>query len=269
MPSRLTPAQVAHYNQEGYLLLEDAVFPAPRFAALKDCFENLLQTWLAQKVSRSPEHMDVPHFWEPRLFDWLLDDAVLDIVEPLIGPDIALFSSHFICKPPAVGKRVPWHEDSAYWQGRLDPMKVVTVWLAIDPSTPENGNMQIIPRTHHHGYSNYQDVANPDQSVFSTEIREGQFDPSLAVDCTLQPNHASLHDGRLIHGSAANTAAQRRCGYTMRYMPTTVKYSPRPNDPFQIYLACGKDHAGNTYGDPHQPNQAWITAHPDGQPAGH
>ena len=49
------------------------------------------------------------------LTDAVLDDSVLDIVESLIGPDIALWSSHFIAKPAGVGKRVPWHEDSAYW----------------------------------------------------------------------------------------------------------------------------------------------------------
>jgi ectoine hydroxylase-related dioxygenase (phytanoyl-CoA dioxygenase family) len=148
---------------------------------------------------------------------------VLDLVESLIGPDIVLFSSHFICKPPAVGKRVPWHEDSAYWRGRIDPMEVVTVWLAIEPSTPANGCMQVVPRSHANGFSEYQDVANPSQQVFGTEIKPGQFDESKAVDCVLRPNECSMHDGRMIHGSAANTGTQRRCGYTMRYMPATVR----------------------------------------------
>ena len=57
--------------------------------------------------------MDVPHFKHPELFEWLLADEVLDFVEAFIGPDIALWSSHFISKPPGDGKRVPWHEDSA------------------------------------------------------------------------------------------------------------------------------------------------------------
>ena len=60
----------------------------------------------------------------------LFADEVLDIIEPLIGPDIALFSSHFICKPRGNGKRVPWHEDSFYWRGMMQqPIEVCTVWL--------------------------------------------------------------------------------------------------------------------------------------------
>ena len=42
------------------------------------------------------------------LFRWAMSDAVLDLVEPIIGSDIALFSTHFICKPKGDGKRLPW-----------------------------------------------------------------------------------------------------------------------------------------------------------------
>ena len=66
----------------------------------------------------------------------------------------------------------------------------------------------------------------------------------------LEPNHASLHDGRLLHGSAPNTSNRRRCGYTMRYMPTTVKFSETYYEMHNIYLARGRYRAGNKYADP-------------------
>ncbi len=270
--ARLSPEQVERYRRDGYLLFREPVFEPGKFRRLADHFEQLLEKWQADPRMRSPEHMDTPHFLDPALFEWLFDDQVLDLVEPIIGPDIALFSSHFICKPAGTGKRVPWHEDSGYWRGRIDPMEVVTVWLAIDPSTPANGCMQVIPGTHRSGaggFSEYETVEDASGNVFGTEIKRGQYDPSLAVDCVLEPNQASLHDGRLIHGSAANTGQQRRCGYTMRYMPTHVKLNPQRHDGFQVYLARGRDKAGNAYGDPTQVNQAWIDAHPDGFPAGH
>ncbi len=268
MALRLGDSQVRQYREQGYLIFDRPVFGQERFEGLRDCFEQLLGQWIEEGISRSPEHMDVPHFWAPRLFDWLFDDAVLDLVEPILGPDIALWSSHFICKMPQVGKRVPWHEDSAYWKGRLDPMEVVTVWLAIDPSTTANGCMRVIPGTHHNGFSQYEDVTDPQTQVFKTEIRGGSFDEAQAVDIQLQKNHCSLHDGRIIHGSAANTGSLRRCGFTMRYISATTRHLGG-RDGFQIYLARGRDRAGNAYGDPGKPNQAWIEAHADGQPAGH
>lgn len=267
-PTRLTPEQQQQYKQQGYLLYNQPVLPAEKFSRLESHVQSLIDQWTTWS-KKSTEHMDVPHFADPKLFEWLMADEVLDLIEPLIGPDIALFSSHLICKPPKVGKRVPWHEDSAYWNKRLQPMEVVTVWLAMDPSTTDNGCMRIIPGSHTNGFSQYANVDQPDRQVFGTEIVKGSFDESKAIDCVLQPNQASLHHAKIIHGSHANTGQMRRCGYTMRYMPTTVKYVRTDNDPFQIYLARGKDHAGNTYGDPTQVNQNWLDQYPEGWPSGH
>ena len=260
MHMRLTTQQVQTYQRDGVLLYRQPVFSPQRFKALKDHFDQKLDAWSAQSGGRSPEHMDVPHFTDPKLFDWLLADEVLDLVEPLIGPDIVLWSSHFICKPPGVGKRVPWHEDSAYWKGRLDPMEVVTVWLAIDPSGPDNGCMRVIPGTHTHGYSEYDPVADKEHNVFGTEVKPGQFDESTAIDCVLDENECSLHHAKAIHGSNANTSGRRRCGYTMRYMPATVKFidDAHQQKGFAVYLARGRDRVGNRYGDPTRQNTEWM-----------
>ncbi|MEX0741375.1 MAG: phytanoyl-CoA dioxygenase family protein [Phycisphaeraceae bacterium] len=263
MPHRLVPDQIKTFENEGYIIFDQPVFKPDQFQALKDHFEQKLAEWEAQ--GQSPEHMDTPHFGDPKLFDWLFADEVLDLVEPLIGPDIALWSSHFICKPAGVGKRVPWHEDSAYWGTVLDPMDVVTVWLAIDPATPANGCMRVIPRTHRHGYSDYEAVSDPEKQVFDREIKRGGVDESQAADCVLEPNQCSIHHAKLIHGSNPNTGTVRRCGYTMRYVSTHCTYRPenRSVEGHQIYLARGKDHAGNTYGDPSRVNEAWLNANAD------
>jgi chlorinating enzyme len=245
----LNADQVNTFRSQGYLIPDKPIFPQDEFDALREHFERKLAD-LPPDVR--PESMDVPHFTDTTLFRWLLSDHVLDLVEPIIGPNIALFSSHFICKPKGNGKRVPWHEDSAYWKTMISPMEVVTVWLAIDPSTTVNGCMYVIPRTHEgprKGFSDYDPVDSA-HNVFPTEITKSQRDESKAVPCVLQPNWASLHDGRLMHGSEPNTSAIRRCGYTMRYIPTSVRLSDQALDYHQIYLARGHDLAGNRYGDP-------------------
>lgn len=243
---RLSSEQVEFYKREGYLLYNEPVFTPSKFDALKAHFEEKLANL---PNGMRPEAMDVPHFADPKLFTWLFDDEVLDLVEPIIGPDIALWSSHFISKPQGDGKRVPWHEDSAYWKDRLNPMEVVTVWLAIDPSSPENGGMSVIPHTHNtgrKGFSDY-DAVDAEKNVFHIEILKEQRPEERAVPLVLKPNECSLHDGRLMHGSPPNTSTQRRCGYTMRYIPTSVKWTPEAGH--QIYLARGKDIAGNNYAD--------------------
>ena len=83
-----TADEIEYFQREGYLIPRRPLFPQEKFDALRRHFE--------EKVARlpadvSPESMDVPHFTDPQLFRWLFADEVLDLIEPIIGPDIAMF----------------------------------------------------------------------------------------------------------------------------------------------------------------------------------
>ena len=252
--------RVQEYQDHGFLIIDEPVFPPEKFAAFKERFEMHLEVW--EKVRGAPvELIDRAHFVDPRLNDWLLADEVLDLVEPLIGPDIALFASSCINKLDTTGKRVPWHEDGSYWkplaQNRIE---VATVWLAIDPSTTENGCMRVIPGSHRQRDRAHENVSDVDEVLLRQTVREDLFDESTAVDCILEPNHCSLHDAYLIHGSGATQGQARRCGYQMRYMPTTVKSTDFGGQ--QVYLARGVDRAGNEYTDPTSVNKKWLAGDP-------
>ncbi|HLG77610.1 MAG TPA: phytanoyl-CoA dioxygenase family protein [Ktedonobacteraceae bacterium] len=237
----LKPQDVAFYREQGYLLYHHQLFSADKFARLTAIFEE----HLAQKGSKLSDELDTPHFRDPRLLEFLLSDEVLDLVEPLIGPNIALWSSHFICKDPYTGRSTPWHEDSAYWQGRVSAYdKMVTVWQAIDRSFEENGCMRVIPGTQINGFSQYEAV-DAASNTFASQIKG--IDDSRAVDFVLERGECSLHDSRIIHGANANTSPFRRCGYTMRYLSTEVRVYPEKNVGHKIWLARGKDLAGNSY----------------------
>jgi phytanoyl-CoA dioxygenase PhyH len=237
----LSSEQMDFYRENGYCLYHQPVFSGEKFGRLTAIFEE----HLAQKGSKLSDELDTPHFRDPRLLDFLLSDEVLDLVEPITGPNIALWSSHFICKDPYSGRATPWHEDSAYWEGRLSAYdKIVTVWLAIDASTRENGCMRVIPGTHNNGFSDYGDV-DSSLNTFPTEIKS--VDEAKAVYFELQPGECSLHDSRIIHGAEANTSPKRRCGYTMRYFSSATRVIPERNEGFKIWLARGKDMAGNQY----------------------
>src|ERR1041385_8020894 len=103
---RLSADEVETFQHEGYLIYRQPVFPQAKFDALKLHFEKLLADLPADS---RPEGMDKPHFVDTDLFQWIFADEVLDLVESILGPDIALFATHFICKPRGDGKRVPRH----------------------------------------------------------------------------------------------------------------------------------------------------------------
>lgn len=233
----LTEKEVEFYHQNGYCLYNKQVFSKDQMAKLNAIFEE----HLAQKGDKLSDELDKPHWRDPRLLELLLSDQVLDLVEPLIGPNIGLWTSHFICKDPFTGRATPWHEDSAYWKGKIQSYeKIVTVWLAMDRSTKENGCMRVLPGTHRNGFSEYEDVDRK-FNTFGSQIKN--VDESDAVYFELEPGECSLHDSRIIHGAKANTSPYRRCGYTMRYFSTELKVlEDRP-----LWLARGKDIAGNKY----------------------
>ncbi len=232
---------IEKYRQDGYLIRREPIFDAKQMVRLTEIFEE----HLANRGAKRADELDTPHFADHRLLEFLLSDRVLDLVEPLIGPNIALWSSHFIAKEAYQGRRTPWHEDSAYWQGRVDRVdQIVTVWLALDASTRENGCMRVIPGSHRGGHYVYGPV-DTEQNTFTTEIQN--VDEARAVYFELQPGQCSLHDARIIHGALANQSDHRRAGYTMRYMATTTHVIAEANPNFPIWLARGRDLAGNTY----------------------
>jgi ectoine hydroxylase-related dioxygenase (phytanoyl-CoA dioxygenase family) len=239
--ARLTDEEVNFYNANGYTLYKKQLFSKEKLDELSAIFEEQWEM-VGRKLN---SELDTPHFRDERLLKFLLSEEVLDLVEPIIGPNIGLWSSHFISKEPLIGKQTPWHEDSAYWKGRLTRFdKIVTVWMAIDRSTKENGCMRVIPGTHSGGFSDYEAVSG-NENIFDTEIKK--VDESKAVYFELEPGECSLHDSRIIHGAQANKSPFRRCGYTMRYFSTETKVIPEKNPGFKIWLARGKDIAGNPF----------------------
>jgi ectoine hydroxylase-related dioxygenase (phytanoyl-CoA dioxygenase family) len=236
-----TPQQVAFYKEHGYLTY-GRVFNREEWNDLSHYLDRLLSELPAGK---RPEWLDVPHFENPYLFKFLLHPRVLDVIETFIGPDIVLWSSHFISKPQGDGLAVPWHTDANYWGHRLDPMEVITLWLAMDPSTRENGCMRVIPGTHKNPNEWKYVEVDQRENVFDSEIEGGQFTEADAVDLELAPGECHFHDAWTIHGSRANHSERRRCGYTMRYFPAHVVFHPRDaKDTHKVYLARGEDRTG-------------------------
>ena len=261
MPVRLSETQIRIYQEQGFLIVEEPLFSPDKFAAFKDRFEWHLKLW--ENLSGHPvEGIDRANFVDPKLNEWFLSDQVLDLVEPLIGPDIALFATSCLNKLAPAGKRVPWHEDGSYWKPMAENrIEVVTVWLAIDPSTPANGCMRVIAGSHRERDREHEQVKDIGNTLLRRTVREDLVDESKAVDCVLEPNHCSLHDAYLIHGSDATDGKMRRCGYQMRYMPTTVKSTHFSGQ--MVYLARGRDRAGNEYLDPDKVNDLWLEERPE------
>jgi ectoine hydroxylase-related dioxygenase (phytanoyl-CoA dioxygenase family) len=247
--TEVTEDEVVFYREQGYMKF-GAIFTSSELTNLRT---NLDAKIAALPADQRPEELDVPHLSDPSLFRFLAHPRVLDIVQAFIGPDIVLWSSHFIAKRAGDGLAIPWHTDGAYWQEYLEPTEVMTIWVAIDPSKIENGCMRVIPGSHKVLTKAAYREKDTATHLFDRELDVSQFDLSAVVDLELEPGECHFHSALTVHGSAPNVSPLRRAGYTMRYMPAYVKcshkhwdqlYGRKLDRPHHIYLLRGEDRTG-------------------------
>ena len=106
----LTESQVEQYFEDGYVT-PDFKFPEEVILSIQSRHEKLLET--------HPEYRDYcPAILEHDIVfvDYCRNEQILDMVQQLIGRDIALWNASFFAKPAGNGKATPWHQDGEYGQ---------------------------------------------------------------------------------------------------------------------------------------------------------
>jgi non-haem Fe2+, alpha-ketoglutarate-dependent halogenase len=158
------------------------------------------------------------------LFTWLADlvrhPAILDAVENVLGPNLLVWSTSFFIKEARDSAFVSWHQDATYW-GLSEP-DVITAWVAFTEATVENGAMRMVPGSHG------EQLAHRDTFAANNLLSRGQeievaVDEARGVDIVLRAGEMSLHHVRMVHGSPPNRSNDRRIGFAIRYIPTSVR----------------------------------------------
>jgi hypothetical protein len=223
--ARLTAAEIEAYRRNGQVTPAWRL-PPPLLARMRASLDRLI----AARPDVRPDFIALPHVpWEgpggPEIarefFEYATTPALLDIVEQLIGPDIILWASTVFCKQAVQGLEVPWHQDGQYWPIR--PRATVTMWIALDDSTPENGCMKVIPGSHRMGEFSHEQSDREDL-VLNNVLNDPRIDLASAYDVVLEAGQFSLHDIEIVHGSQPNRSPKRRAGFAIRYMPATSHY---------------------------------------------
>ena len=159
------------------------------------------------------------------LFTWLADlvrqTKIVDAIEDLYGPNLLCWTTNFFIKEANNPAFVSWHQDSTYWG--LDRPDVVTAWVAFTPSNKTNGAMEYIPGTHTSDQIPHRDTFAKNNLLTRGQEVAVEVDASKAMTIDLEPGEISLHHVRLVHGSPPNPSNDRRIGFAIRYIPTSVK----------------------------------------------
>jgi Phytanoyl-CoA dioxygenase (PhyH) len=246
----LTDDQVQQYHRDGYIV--------PNFTVPQATLDEIkaLHTKLIEREPQFRDYCPALLEYDAGFLGYCNNQAILDMVAQLIGPNIALWNTSFFAKPAGNGKRTPWHQDGEYWPIR--PLATCTAWLALDDSTPENGCLRVIKGSHTARALKAHNTLKSDDVTLTQELKPSEYNEADAADIILRAGQISLHDVYLLHGSEANSSPKPRRGMTMRFMPTTslfdrqlaqqksVQMSITDHSGRDVYLMRGADvHGGN------------------------
>jgi ectoine hydroxylase-related dioxygenase (phytanoyl-CoA dioxygenase family) len=136
---------------------------------------------------------------------------VIGPITQILGEDVMLFRSQFFDKPPD-GLEIPWHQESYFWGVKRG---WITMWLAVDDATLENGAMQVIPGSH--AYTREHLPVPPDSHYWSTFTHAAiPSESDRIVDCSMPAGHFMLLDD-LLHNSPSNPTRNPRLSFAARY----------------------------------------------------
>lgn len=205
-----TESQLRQFNDEGYLIVEDALSP-DLLARLNDAVDRVEVKEREIKGLESDALLS-------KFRTVVEDDAFLELLDnpktfpllwDILGWNIQLYISHLIVYPPEKNKdkirQGGWHQDG----GRPVPEMErphprlslkISYWLS-DVDTPEHGAMQIVPRSHK------RDTKPEECDVMPVCVKAGT---------------AVLFDRRMWHRRGINTSDVTRrvlfFGYSYRWL---------------------------------------------------
>ena len=155
--------------------------------------------------------------------------GLIRVVGSLLGPDLLLFRSTLMLKPAYHGSSHGLHQDSAYWP--MQPPALVTVSIALTDSSPENGCIQVLPRSHTRGLQSWGRIARrPDEAPTERD----DVDLSGRVDVSLAAGDAVLFHSLTVHGSGPNPSPRPRHTALYAYFPPSVRYVPGEKGPSEM-----------------------------------
>jgi ectoine hydroxylase-related dioxygenase (phytanoyl-CoA dioxygenase family) len=181
MALSLSAAQRAQIDDDGFTVLE-RVFSPETMDALSVAIEGyearhreaLTGRGGTAGISRAEEITFTDHLAEqdPAIRAFCERPEFVALTTALLGPDIDLYWNQAVFKMPEGEKPFPWHQDDGYTP--VTPSPYLTLWVALNDATVENGCVWVLPGSHKRGLVPHENTPiglachsldDPDQGV--------------------------------------------------------------------------------------------------------
>jgi ectoine hydroxylase-related dioxygenase (phytanoyl-CoA dioxygenase family) len=242
----LSNEQLKSYNEQGYLVLRN-VFSEQEVKIMQAECDRLLalDSYMDIRNVRAGhkhyangdvkiERLDPVHDISPVFASLVKDERILSILRDIYLDEPLLFKDKLIFKLPGANG-YSMHQDAAWWQG-FPIQGLVSVLIAIDSATADNGGLELFPGYHDRLRSAPGELRNMNQS----EIDEIDLQHGEIVETN--PGDMILFHSFTPHQSGANTSSNSRKQLFLTYSPSKngqLYYSHYQH--YRRYALQGKD----------------------------
>ncbi|HEX9648263.1 MAG TPA: phytanoyl-CoA dioxygenase family protein [Alphaproteobacteria bacterium] len=216
---RLSEQEIAHYRDQGYVVVADLLSEAV-LAAIDRDIARVIDG--ARAVAKSNDIYDLedthradrprvrrikqPHKHCPAVDAALRSAEIVTLVGQLVGPDIRLQGTKLNMKSAEYGAPVDWHQDWAFYPHTNTD--VLAVGVMLDDMTEDNGPLMVLPGSHKGPVYDHHD-GGFFRGAF--DVAGAGLDISKAVKLKGRRGSISIHHALMVHGSSLNrSGADRR-----------------------------------------------------------
>ena len=213
------PSHAAHdYRHNGCVILRNQL-GHDELGVLQDACDHLLleppdddNSGKSHNIGRGQDRRFLRHRHEdlPALRDFILGEDMKRLASTFTGGQPYLFNEQFVVKGPKTGASFAWHQDSAYVGFDHEPY--LTLWIALDDATVDNGAVFILPRDLNHDRS----IADHRWDADGKELIG--YDGGDPGEPALVPAGSIVAFSSVtLHRSSANVTERPRRGFIAQY----------------------------------------------------
>ena len=164
-------------------------------------------------------------------------NKVVNVVENLLNGEVYHWHSKVTAKAALEGGAWEWHQDYGYWynHGCLYP-DMMSVMVAIDKSTKENGCLQVLKGSNNIGRIDHIKMVlkNGDLGQVCADQERIKWAESKHenVYCEMDPGDVLFFHGNTLHSSGSNTSDKRRWALLFCYNKATNNPFKESHQPF-------------------------------------
>jgi len=257
----LTKRQVEQFKEDGFIVLR-GFLDAGRCDAIRETALNHLEKMiepLETEVgydSRSKEYRtseidysskagseDVVVRRLRQVYDrsplfqaWMEDREIRPILQQILEDQVVLTTAHhnsIMTKMPYASNVTRWHQDRRYW--RYSDDNLVSVWLALDNETSENGVLEFIPGSH---TMQFEAAQFDDKEYLSETYESNQTLINKKVSTDLQKGDVVIFHSLLLHRANKNNTDKPKISfvYTVKGVKTKATEGTRSSEFREILL---------------------------------